>query len=214
MSAPAKSPLAQPLIKSGARYTVEMARCIVFGIVLCIVSAVVFFSMAGGGALVHRGLVVVMSVVLFPVLYAIVGHQRGIGRALATLSRSHGGFLYDHTMGRFIDAVESRPGGFGAMLASPAKLMRGFRSFLNESPVMPRMIRRVALHYVDRVGERLQDGTTLPPQVMQDGKFNPPAFKHWAVERMHDQFLPSWRGFGIVAGLQLMCTAALLWVSR
>lgn len=214
MSAPAKSPLAQPLIKSGARYTVELGRCIVFGVLLCIVSAVVFFSFAGEGALVHRGVFLLATAVGFPLLYAIAGHQRAIGRALATLSRSHGGFLYDHTMGRFIEAVEARPGGFASVLASPAKLVRGFRSFLQESPAMPRMIRRVALRYVDRVGERLRDSSTLPPDILRDGKFNAPAFKHWAVERMHDQFLPSWTGFGIVAGLQVLGTAALLWGSR
>jgi len=70
--------VAQPLIRSGARYTIEVARCVVFGVVLSALCAALFFGLSEGGSVTHRGLVVVLSVCVFPVLYALVGHQRGL----------------------------------------------------------------------------------------------------------------------------------------
>jgi len=203
----------QPLLKSGARYTVEMSRCIVLGVLLSALCAVLFFLFSD--RTVHRGLMVVLSALVFPVLYALVGHQRGIGRVLATLTRSHGAYLYDHTLGRFIETIESRrPGAMAAALSSPRKLVQAFRTYLHENPGMPRMIRRVAVHYVGRVGEQLDEGTLTRQDMVVDGRINAAALRHWAVERMHDQFLPSWQGFGIVLTLQLLATAALVWASR
>jgi len=204
---------AQPLLKSGARYTVEVARCIVLGVLLSALCAVLFFLFSD--RTVHRGLMVVLSALVFPVLYALVGHQRGIGRVLATLTRSHGAYLYDHTLGRFIETIESRrPGAMAAALSSPRKLVQAFRTYLHENPGMPRMIRRVAVHYVGRVGEQLDEGTLTRQDMVVDGRINAAALRHWAVERMHDQFLPSWQGFGIVLTLQLLATGALVWASR
>lgn len=203
----------QPLLKSGARYTVEMARCIVLGVLLSALCAVLFFLFSD--RTVHRGLMVVLSALVFPVLYALVGHQRGIGRVLATLTRSHGAYLYDHTLGRFIETIESRrPGAMAAALSSPRKLVQAFRTYLHENPGMPRMIRRVAVHYVGRVGEQLDEGTLTRQDMVVDGRINAAALRHWAVERMHDQFLPSWQGFGIVLTLQVLVTGALVWASR
>ena len=204
---------AQPLLKSGARYTVEVARCVVLGVLLSALCAVLFFLFSD--RTVHRGLMVVLSALVFPVLYALVGHQRGIGRVLATLTRSHGAYLYDHTLGRFIETIESRrPGAMAAALSSPRKLVQAFRTYLHENPGMPRMIRRVAVHYVGRVGEQLDEGTLTRQDMVVDGRINAAALRHWAVERMHDQFLPSWQGFGIVLTLQLLATGALVWASR
>jgi hypothetical protein len=182
-------------------------------VLLSALCAVLFFLFSD--RTVHRGLMVVLSALVFPVLYALVGHQRGIGRVLATLTRSHGAYLYDHTLGRFIETIESRrPGAMAAALSSPRKLVQAFRTYLHENPGMPRMIRRVAVHYVGRVGEQLDEGTLTRQDMVVDGRINAAALRHWAVERMHDQFLPSWQGFGIVLTLQLLATAALVWASR
>jgi len=214
MTMNAKS-VAQPLIRSGARYTVEVARCVVFGVVLSALCAALFFGLSQGGSVTHRGLVVVLSVCVFPVLYALVGHQRGLGRALASLTRSHGGLLYDHTLGRFIETLEARrPGAFATAVTSPQRLVQAFRTYLHESPAMPRLIRRVAVRYVTGLGEQLDASVLARENMLVDGRVNPAALKHWAVERMHGQFMPSWNGFGIVFGLQALAIGALTWASR
>ena len=129
---------AQPLLRSGARYTIEVARCVVFGVLVSALCAVLFFSFSDHS--MHRGLVVVLSVLVFPALYGLAGHQRGIGRVLATLARSHGAYLYDHTLGRFLETMESRrPGAMAAALSSPRKLVQSFRTYLHENPGMPRV---------------------------------------------------------------------------
>ncbi|KQV78277.1 hypothetical protein [Rhizobacter sp. Root1221] len=214
MNASASAPAAaQPLLKSGARYTIEVGRCILFGVVISAVCAGLFFWLSD--RTMHRGIVVVLSALVFPVLYGLAGHQRGIGRALATLCRSHGGYLYDHTLGRFLDTIESRrPGAIATAFSSPRKLVQSFRTYLHENPGMPRMMRRVALHYVGRVGEQIDEGTLTQHNMVVDGRVNAAALRHWAVERMHDQFLPSWKGFGIVFSLQVLATGALVWASR
>jgi hypothetical protein len=207
--------VAQPLIRSGARYTVELARCIVFGVVVSAIGAAVFFGLADRGSMVHRGLVVVLSVFAFPVLYALVGHQRALGRALASLTRSHGGFLYDHTLGRFLETLESRrPGAFAAAVSSPQKLVQAFRVYLHESPAMPNLVRRVAVRYVSGLSERLDASVLSQENMLVDGRVNPAALKHWAVEHMHGQFMPTWTGVGIVLGLQVLAIGTLTWLSR
>lgn len=207
--------IAQPLIRSGARYTVEVARCIVFGAVASALCAAVFFGVSEHGGVAHRGLVVVLSVLVFPVLYGLVGHQRGLGRALASLTRSHGGFLYDHTLGRFIETLEARrPGAFATAVTSPQRLVQAFRTYLHESPAMPRLIRRVAVRYVTGLGAQLDPSVLARENMLIDGRVNPAALKHWAVERMQGQFMPTWKGFGIVFGLQVAAIGALTWVSR
>lgn len=210
-----QAPVTRPLRHSGARYTVEVARCILFGVLLSAGSAAAFFALSSGGGAVHRGMVVVLSALVFPLLYALAGHQRGVGRALASLCRSHGGLLYDHTIGRFVETVEARrPGAFAAAIASPTRLVQQFRLYLHENPAMPRPIRRVALRYVRRLGQNLAERGQPVDQWLVDGRVNAAALRHWAIQRMHDQFLPSWQAFGAVCGLQWLATGALLWASR
>lgn len=210
-----KAPVTRPLIHCGARYTVELARCILFGVLLSAASATAFFLLATRGGAMHRGLVLLLSALVFPLLYALAGHQRGIGRALASLTRSHGGLLYDHTLGRFFETVEARrPGAFAAAMASPTRLVQQFRLYLHEQPAMPRTVRRVAVRYVSRLVQRLGENGLPADQLLDDGRVNPAALRHWAIQRMHDQFLPSWQGFGLVCGLQVLATGALVWASR
>jgi hypothetical protein len=209
------SSVAQPLLRSGARYTVELARCVLFGVVASALCAAAFFWLSDHGGAVHRGLVVVLSALVFPVLYALVGHQRGLGRALASLTRSHGGFLYDHTLGRFLDTIEARgPGAVSTAVSSPQRLVQAFRVYLHESPAMPRLIRRVALRYVEGLSGQIDASVLSQDNMLVDGRLNAAALKHWAVERMHGQFMPTWKSFGIVLGLQVVVIGALTWVSR
>jgi len=79
---------------------------------------------------------------------------------------------------------------------------------------MPRLIRRVAVRYVTGLGEQLDASVLARENMLVDGRVNPAALKHWAVERMHGQFMPSWNGFGIVFGLQALAIGALTWASR
>lgn len=209
------SNVTQPLIRSQARYTVEVARCVVFGVLLSALCAVLYFALLPQPETDHRGLVVVLSVLVFPPLYAFAGYRRGVRRALASLARSHGTLLYDHTLGRFVETIEARrPGSFTAALSSPAKLVQNFRIFLHECPAMPRMIRRVALPYVGGLGRQLGDASFVKDEVVVDGRVNVAAFRHWAVQRMREQAMPSWRLFGCVLAVQVAATGALVWVSR
>jgi hypothetical protein len=206
---------AQPLIRSGARYTVEVARCILFGVLASAACAAGFFLLAGDDAARHRSLVVVLSALVFPALYALVGHHRGVGRSLASLARSHGGYLFDHTLGRFVEALEARrPGAFAGVAASPRKLLPAFRLYLHERPAMPRQIRRVALRYVDGVGRHVDAAALAAGNVIADGRVNPAALRHVVVDRMQGRFMPRWTTFGAVLAVQLAVTGALAWASH
>lgn len=206
---------AQPLIRSGARYTVEVGRCIVFGLLASAACAAGFFLAAGGMAWRHGGLVVVLCALVFPALYAVVGHQRGVARALASLARSNGGYLFDHTLGRFVGTLEARrPGAFVRAASSPRRLVQAFRLYLHERPPMPRQIRRVAVRYVDGVGGQLDPKTLADHDVVVDGRVNVAALRHVVVERMQGRFMPTWTTFVAVLLTQLVVTGALAWASR
>lgn len=209
------TPAAQPLIRSGARYTVEVARCVVFGVVASVACAAGFFVLAGDDSAHHRGLVLVLSLLVFPALYGFIGHRRGIGRSLASLARSHGGYLFDHTLGRYVEALEARrPGASASMIASRTKLLQSFRLFLHERPAMPRQIRRVAVRYVDGVGTRVDGQALSAGNVIVGGRVNVLALKRVVVERMQGQFMPTWTPFGVVLAVQVVVTGALAWASH
>jgi hypothetical protein len=214
------SEIAKPLLKSGALYVWEMVRCVLLGIVISAVIFIVSYAALGSGlAMANRSVGAVVWLfffaVLFSILYGAVGHQRGIGRVLATLTQAHGGLLFDQTLGRFIDAVDARkPGTMAALANSPKKFAAAFKVYLSEATAMPRLIKRVAMHYVSKLGARTTDGRWLPADVVSEGRFNSPAFKSWTVEQMRDRFVPSWIGFGLVLGLQVLVAGSALWFAR
>ena len=157
------------------------------------------------------GALATLGFVLFLVLYGLAGHQRGIARVLSNLTHAHGGLLFDQTLGRFVQARESRkPGSIASVLGAPGKLTSAFKGYLgHEGSSMPRPLRRIGTHYVGKVDDKLSSGS-LPTGAVVDGALHVDALKGWAVHQMREQFEPSWTFFEILFVAQL-AVAALSW---
>jgi hypothetical protein len=212
--------LAKPLMKTGGAYAGELLKCVLLGLAIGVVLAfAIVFSLPADVRPTMRLTVLVVGIVLcigaFPLAYGVVGHQRGILRAASGLARSHGGPLFDQTLGRFVDTMETRrPGAMAALITKPGELAQGLHGYLDEIALKPKLLKRIALSYVRRLGERLSQGGALPPGLVTQGQFNRPVFKDWALLQASDLLLPSWRGFSIVLGLQVLTLGALWWWAR
>ena len=206
--------ITKPLLKAGVSYTFEIARCLVLGIVLSVGGFVLLLWMAPSGS--GKGLLGLAGVssLALPAVYALLGHQRGLGKVLSMLTASHGALFFDQTLGRFMDAAEARkPGATAALLATPGKFTEAFKAFVGQASFMPGWLKRVALHYAGKLSERIEDGL-LPAGVGGDGRIDRPQFRQWAVDQMQDQFSPSWQPIAVLAGLHLLLVAALGWMGR
>lgn len=199
----------KPLLSNGVQYFAELAKCGFGGFALSLavlvgLIAVVPSSRAAGAA-------ATLGFVLFIVLYTVAGHQRGIMRVLSNLTHAHGGLLFDQTLGRFVQACESRkPGSIASVLGAPGKLVEGFKGYLgNEGSSMPRPLRRLGTHYVGKVDTKLSSGS-LPTGAVVDGALDQETLKAWAVQQMREQFEPSWALFGILFLAQVVL-ASMTW---
>ncbi len=204
----------KPLLNNGMQYVKEVAKCSLAGLFLSgtvlLVLMAVLPSRAGPAALAFMGFV------FFSVLYGLAGHQRGIFRMLSNLAHSHGGLLFDQTLGRFVQMSEARkPGALAGMLAVPGKVTASFKEFLrNDGSVIPRPLRRLGTYYVGKFDARISGNGMLPAGAVVDGQVREAVLKDWAVQQMREQFEPSWSGFLIVAGLQVAFAGALWWFTR
>jgi hypothetical protein len=211
----AASDIAKPLLKGGISYAFEIARCLLLGIALSVCSffVVLYFTKSEGNS--GAPTIAALFALLFPFLYGLAGHQRGLGRVLASLTKAHGGLLFEQTIGRFIDAAEARkPGSVAGLLAAPAKFANAVEDFLNDSARLPRWLKRVALNYTDKLMVRIDESGALPVTVIDNGQLHRAQFQQWAVDHMSDQFSPSWRLFGLVFLLHALVTAGLAWMGH
>jgi hypothetical protein len=204
----------KPLMSNGMQYVKEVAKCSLGGLMMSgsvlLALIAVLPSTTGPNALAVVGFLV------FLVLYVLVGHQRGIFRMLSNLSQSHGGLLFDQTLGRFVKVTEShRPGTLAGLLSAPGKVTASFKEFLsNEGSAIPRPLRRLGTYYVGKFDEHVAEGGALPVGAVVDGKLREEALRDWTVQQMREQFEPSWRGFFAVVGIQIVLAAALWWSTR
>lgn len=209
--------IAKPLLKSGLMFLFEVARCAAAGLVL---SALVLWGWMGSLPAQGAGFATTLAVlwsVLVVLLFAVAGQQRGIRRVLSNLTGSHGSLLFDHTLGRFLEAVEARqPGGTASLLATPKKLADGFKGYVAETRAMPGWLKRVSLRYVERVTVALKDESAgaLPAGLFNGGRLELPLLRQWTVDRTRNAFEPSWQGFLILCGVHLAVMAALSWWAR
>lgn len=204
----------KPLLSNGMQYVKEVAKCTVFGLVvsgtMLLVLIAVLPSRTGPMALA------VIGFVFFLVFYGLAGHQRGIFRMLSNLSHAHGGLLFDQTLGRFVQMTEQRrPGTVATLLSAPGKVTESFKAFLrDDGSVIPRPLRRLGTYYVGKFDARITQGGALPVGAVVDGQVRQEALKDWAVQQMREQFEPSWRMFGMLAGLQVVLAGTLWWSTR
>jgi uncharacterized protein YfiM (DUF2279 family) len=198
----------KPLLSNGVQYIAEVAKCGFGGFVLSL--AVLIGLVAALPSSRAAGGLATLGFVLF-MLYTAAGHQRGIARVLANLTHAHGGLLFDQTLGRFVQACESRkPGSIASVLGAPGKLTSAFKGYLgNDGSSMPRPLRRLGTHYVGKVDAKLSDGA-LPTGAVVDGTLHQEVLKAWAVQQMREQFEPSWQLFGLLFAAQVVL-ASLTW---
>lgn len=207
---------AKPLLKSGVLLAWEMVRCLLLGSIISIIVFIASYATLGSGfSMTNRNVSEVVWLLflsaLFIFLYGVVGHQRGINRMLATLTQAHGSLLFDQTLGRFIDTMESRkPGTMATLAHAPEKLIAAFKTYLHETDMMPRIIKRIALHYVSELGVSVAKG--MSTEMVHEGQFNQPAFKNWAIEKMQGCFITSWKNFGLVFVLQVLAAGVAWWL--
>ncbi|MBC7955650.1 MAG: hypothetical protein H7Y33_07260 [Cytophagales bacterium] len=204
----------KPLMSNGLQYVKEVLKCSLAGLV---VSGTVLLVLIG--VLPSRPgpmATAAMGFVFFLIFYGLVGHQRGILRMLSNLSHSHGGLLFDQTLGRFMQMTESRrPGSLAGMLSAPGKLTASFKEFLrNDGSIVPRPLRRLGIYYVGKFDARITQSGALPVGAVVDGQLHEEALKDWAVQQMREQFEPSWTGFLTLAGTQIVLAGALWWFTR
>ena len=204
----------KPLMSNGVQYVKEIAKCSLAGLLVSgtvlLVLMKVLPSRPGPMAAAF------VCFLFFLVFYGLVGHQRGIFRMLGNLSHSHGGLLFDQTLGRFVQMTESRrPGTLAGMLSAPGKVTASFKEFLrNDGSVIPRPLRRLGAYYVGKFDARITQGGALPVGAVVDGQVREEVLKDWAVQQMREQFAPSWSGFLTVAAIQIVLAGALWWFAR
>ena len=148
--------ITKPLLKAGVSYAFEIVRCLVLGVVLSVGGFVLLLWTAPSGSGNRLlGLAGMLSLAL-PFVYALLGHQRGLGKVLSMLTASHGASFFDQTLGRFLDATEARkPGATAALLAAPGKFTEAFKSFVGQASFMPGWLKRVALSYAVKLSARI-----------------------------------------------------------
>jgi hypothetical protein len=206
----------KPLLGAGGLYVLEVGRALLVGGLISAAALVLLILNVPSEGASHRIIVLgVISMPVFTLIYALAGHQRGLARVLAKLTQAHGGMLFDQTVGRFLAATEARkPGALTALVATPQKLADGLHGYLAQVSLRPKWLKRVALRYLGRLADAVGAQPLLPDGVVTQGQFDPEGFKQWAVEAMHEQFSPSWRGFAIVAAVHALCLLWLGWSAR
>jgi hypothetical protein len=200
----------KPLLSNGVQYITELAKCGFAGFALSL--AVLIGLLAALPSSRGAGALAMLGFALFIVLYTVAGHQRGIQRLLANLTHAHGGLLFDQTLGRFVQACETRkPGSIASVLGAPGKLTSAFKDYLgNDGSSMPRPLRRLGTHYVGKVDAKISESGALPVDAVVNGTLQQDALKAWAVQQMREQFEPSWQLFGLLFAAQVVL-AGLTW---
>ncbi len=212
-SATAVHRMTRPLVMAGLLYAWELLRCTLFGVAVSVSLFLGVLAVPGvaGHSLAASGVMLVCTA-WFPILYGLAAHQRGIGRLLARLASAHGELLFEQTLGRFIEAAESRQSGsVAALLGSPKKLVAAFGDYVKNAPAMPSLLRHAAQYYVGKLGHRLDNSVLV--EAVRDEQLDVPALRRWTVEHMRNAFQPSWRAMGMVFGLQLITVVGMwLWM--
>ncbi|MHA7682501.1 hypothetical protein [Cupriavidus sp. PET2-C1] len=198
--------LGKSMLMAGSLYLWEIVRCCVAGLVLSMIAfAFVANSTEGTG----WALAAVVFLIGFPVAYYLVGHQRALDRVLGALANAHGERFYDATLGRFVASLQAQqPDALASLLAKPQALTARFRGFLEDGELKPRLARRVALHFADKV-------IAAVPFAGLAAQDAPAAMRLAAVTALQDQFDASWQPFLVVAaGQAAAAVAAWWWLSR
>ena len=204
----------KPLLSNGVQYVKEVLKCTLAGLVAS--GAVLLVLVALLPARTGPVSLAVLGALFFVVFYGLAGHQRGIFRMLSTLAHAHGGLLFDQTLGRFIQATEARrPGTLASLLSVPGKVTESFKEFLrNDGSVIPRPLRRLGIYYVGKFDASISQSGVLPTGAVVDGQVHEDVVKGWAVQRMREQFEPSWNGFFAILAAQVVFAGALWWFTR
>ncbi|MBL0727115.1 hypothetical protein [Piscinibacter sp. HJYY11] len=199
----------KPLLGNGLQYVAEVLKCGAAGLFLS--GAVLLALLMALPASTGLKMVAMLGCLVALVLYVLAGHQRGVMRVLSSLTHSHGGLLFDQTLGRFIQATEAkRPGTVAGLLGVPGRLADAFRQFLgNEGSLIPRPLRRLGARYVDKLDESLAEAG--PTDAVVGGQLREEALRSWAVQRMGEQMAPGWDFFVFVAAAQSVFAVALWW---
>lgn len=199
----------KPLLGNGLQYMAEVVKCGAAGVLLS--GAILLGLTIAMPASTGLNLLAIAGCLLALVLYVLAGHQRGVMRVLGNLTQAHGGLLFDQTLGRFIQATESkRPGTVVGLLGAPGRLAAAFRQFLgNDGSAIPRPLRRLGARYVDKLDRSLAESG--PSDAVVGGQLREEALRTWAVQRMSEQVAPGWTLFTIVAVGQLVFAVALWW---
>lgn len=199
----------KPLLGNGFQYVAEVLKCGAAGVFLS--GAVLLGLLMALPASTGLKLLAIVGCFAALVLYVMAGHQRGVMRVLSNLTQSHGGLLFDQTLGRFIQATEAkRPGTVAGLLGAPGRLAGAFRQFLgSDGSIIPRPLRRLGAHYVDKLDQSLAEAG--PTDAVVGGQLREEALRTWAVQRMSEQVAPGWTFFAGVAACQLVFATALWW---
>lgn len=204
----------KPLLSNGVQYVKEVFKCSLAGLVVS--GAVLLGLVAVLPARTGPVSLAVFGALFFVIFYGLAGHQRGIFRMLSTLAHSHGGPLFDQTLGRFMQATESRrPGTLAGLFSVPGKVTESFKEFLqNDGSVIPRPLRRLGVYYVGKFDASISQSGVLPAGAVVDGRVHEDVVKGWAVQQMREQFEPSWNGFFAILAAQVLFAGALWWFTR
>jgi hypothetical protein len=210
----ASKELVKPLVSGGGKYLAEVAKCVGLGVLAgaAVLSVLLALLPSGRGL----GLVAFGGCLLFVLAYGLAGHQRGIFGVLSGMAHTHGGLLYDQTLGRFVASAEARqPGTLAGLLSAPGRLTASFDTFLrHEGSILPGLLRRVGRHYVAKIDRQLTAAGSLPAEAVVGGQLHERGLRAWAVERMREQFEPTWRALQVIAALQALAAFALWWFTR
>ncbi|MDF3835182.1 hypothetical protein P3W85_19765 [Cupriavidus basilensis] len=200
--------LGKSMLKAGSLYLWEMVRCCVAGLVLSLLAFAVV-AKGGAGAGWPLAAAALVFLIAFPVAYFVVAQQRALDRVLGTLADAHGERFYDATFGRFVDTLQvQQPGALASLLAQPKALTARFQGFLERSERMPRLARRVALHFAGKIIAAIPFAGLAAQEA-------PAAIRAAAVTTLQDRFEASWQTFLIVAaGQAAVAAAACWWLSR
>jgi hypothetical protein len=204
----------KPLLSNGVQYVKEVLKCSLAGLVVS--GAVLGVLMAVLPSRTGPVALAVFGALFFVVFYGLAGHQRGVFRMLSTLAHSHGGLLFDQTLGRFMQATEAkRPGTLASLFSVPGKVTESFKQSLrNDGSVIPRPLRRLGVYYVGKFDASISQSGVLPTGAVVDGQVHEEVVKGWAVQQMREQFEPSWNGFFAILATQVVFASALWWFTR
>jgi hypothetical protein len=213
-----KNDLIKPLLKVGGSYLFELILSLVIGIVVSVLGLVLaiflmsFKTTSVTLMQINLWITYLPIQTIFSVICFILAFKRAIFRALSQLTAQHGAAFFDQTLGRFVSMVESRQAGaMTDLLKAPEKLTVGFKEFLSGTENVPKWMQKVSVHYLKKLAKKVSQNGVSTSEIMSNNEFDQDKFRAWSVQKMADQFAPSWFYFALLIAAYFL---AIFWVLR